>query len=93
MTGDDSFTFEILAGPGATDRPTFQDFPDSLNLLGWHHLGIRFDDVDVAVEALRSRGARIVGDARDVEALGLCLAFFADPWGNLLEVIAPLGLC
>ena len=86
---DDTFSFEILAGPGATERPRYEDFHDSYNLFGWHHLGIRVDDVDLAVDELRRRGVKIVSEPRDVEALDLRLAFFADPWGNLLEVIAP----
>lgn len=88
---DDSFSFEILAGPGAADRPPYQDFHDSYNLSGWHHLGIRVDDVDATVEELRRRGVKIVREPGDVEVLGLRLAFFADPWGNLLEVIAPIN--
>jgi catechol 2,3-dioxygenase-like lactoylglutathione lyase family enzyme len=88
---DDSFSFEILAGPGAAARPSYDDFHDSYNLSGWHHLGMRVDDVDAAVEELRRRGVKIISEPHDVAALGLRLAFFADPWGNLLEVIAPIN--
>ncbi|WP_216839108.1 VOC family protein [Caulobacter sp. S45] len=87
---DDSFSFEILAGPGAAERPRYEDFHDSYNLSGWHHLGIRVDDVDATVDELRRRGVKIVSAPHDVESLQLRLAFFADPWGNLLEVISPI---
>jgi glyoxylase I family protein len=87
---DESFSFEILAGPGAADRPPYEDLRDSYNLSGWHHLGIRVDDVDATVEELKRRGVKIISEPHDVAALGLRLAFFADPWGNLLEVIAPV---
>ena len=87
---DDSFSFEILAGPGAAERPRYEDFHDSYKLSGWHHLGIRVEDVDAAVEELRRRCVKIVSEPYDVPVLGLRLAFFSDPWGNLLEVIAPI---
>jgi catechol 2,3-dioxygenase-like lactoylglutathione lyase family enzyme len=87
---DDYFSFEILAGPGAAERPPYADFHDSYNLSGWHHLGIRVDDIDATVEELKRRGVDIISEPHDVAALGLRLAFFADPWGNLLEVIAPI---
>jgi catechol 2,3-dioxygenase-like lactoylglutathione lyase family enzyme len=87
---DDSFSFEILAGPGAAERPAYENFRDSYNLLGWHHLGIRVDDVDATVDELKRRHVKIISEPHDVAVLGLRLAFFADPWGNLLEVIAPI---
>jgi catechol 2,3-dioxygenase-like lactoylglutathione lyase family enzyme len=88
---DNSFSFELLAGPGAAERPPYQDFHESYNLFGWHHLGIRVDDVDATVEELKRRDVKIVSEPHDVEVMGLRLAFFADPWGNLLEVIAPIA--
>jgi catechol 2,3-dioxygenase-like lactoylglutathione lyase family enzyme len=87
---DDTFSFEIMGGPGAAARPSYADFHDSYNLTGWHHLGIRVDDVDAAVVELQRRGVRIISAPHDVAVLGLRLAFFADPWGNLMEVIAPI---
>jgi lactoylglutathione lyase/glyoxylase I family protein len=32
------------------------------------------------------RGVAIVGEPFDLEAIGRRLAFFADPWGNLIEL-------
>ncbi len=87
---DDVFRFEILAGPGAAERPPYDDLHESYNLSGWHHLGIRVDDVDATVAELKRRGVRIVSEPHDVAVMGLRLAFFTDPWGNLLEVIAPI---
>jgi catechol 2,3-dioxygenase-like lactoylglutathione lyase family enzyme len=88
---DDNFSFEIMAGPGAAERPPYEDFHDSYNLSGWHHVGIRVDDVDATVDELKRRGVKIVSEPHDVAVLGLRLAFFADPWRNLLEVIAPIN--
>lgn len=85
---DDTFRIEILAGPGAAVRPPYENLPGSYNMAGWHHLGIRVEDVDAAIHELKSRNVKIVSEPHDVPAMGLRVAFFADPWGNLLEVIA-----
>ncbi len=50
--------------------------------------GHRVDNVDAAVAELKRRGVKIFSEPHDVAAMGLRIAFFADPWGNLLEVIA-----
>jgi glyoxylase I family protein len=86
---DDTFKIEILGGAGAAARPPYEDLPGSFNMSGWHHLGIRVDDVDAAIDELKRRGVKIVSEPHDVPAMGLRVSFFADPWGNLLEVIAP----
>jgi catechol 2,3-dioxygenase-like lactoylglutathione lyase family enzyme len=84
--GNDSFSIEIMAGPGAASRPPYDDLHASYNLSGWHHLGMRVDNVDDAIDQLKRRGVKIVSEPHDVLVLGLRLAFFADPWGNLFEV-------
>ncbi len=89
-TGE-GFTFEILAGPGAAERPPFESLRESYDSSGWHHIGIQVDDVDETLSELQRRGVSIIAEPRDVPALGLRIAFFADPWRNLLEVIAPIG--
>ena len=88
---DTHFSIEILAGAGAADRPPYGNLRESYGMSGWHHLGIRVDDVDVAIEELKRRDVRIVREPGDVAVLGLRLAFFADPWGNILEIIAPIA--
>jgi len=88
---DDTFSFEIMGGPGAASRPSYGDLHESYDLLGWHHIGIRVASVDDAVDELKRRGVKIVSEPHDVPVLGLRLAFFADPWGNLLEVIQSMA--
>ncbi len=83
---DDNFSIEIMAGPGAASRPPYDNLHASYNLSGWHHLGMRVNSVDDAIDELKRRGVNIVSEPHDVPVLGLRLAFFADPWGNLLEV-------
>jgi glyoxylase I family protein len=88
---DDSFHFEILAGPGADSRPPYKDLHDSYRMSGWHHTGFTVENIDDAISELKRRGVTIVSEPHDVPAIGLRVAFFADPWGNLFEMIQPLG--
>jgi glyoxylase I family protein len=82
---DHSFSFEIMGGPGAAQRPPYEALGDSYDFQGWHHIGIRVDDVDAAIDELRLRDVMIVSEPHDVEPMKLRVAFFGDPWGNLLE--------
>ena len=84
---DDSFHFELMAGPGAAERPTYENLHDSYNMSGWHHPGFSVDSVDAVIDELKRRDVTIASEPHDVLAMGLRVAFFADPWGNLFEVI------
>jgi len=88
---DDSFSIELLAGPGGDNRPVYKDLHMSYKLSGWHHTGFRVDNVDRAIDELKHRGVTIVTEPRDVAGMGLRVAFFADPWGNIFEIIQPLS--
>jgi catechol 2,3-dioxygenase-like lactoylglutathione lyase family enzyme len=88
---DDTFVFELLIGPGADDRRPYQDLHDSYKTGGWHHMGFRVENVDGTVKELKRRGVRIVTEPRDVPAMKLRVAFFADPWGNIFEIIHALA--
>jgi catechol 2,3-dioxygenase-like lactoylglutathione lyase family enzyme len=90
-TADDSFHFELLAGPGADNRRPYKDLHDSYKMSGWHHMGFRVDSVDDTIDELKRRSVTIVSEPHDVAAMELRVAFFADPWGNLFEVIQSLG--
>jgi catechol 2,3-dioxygenase-like lactoylglutathione lyase family enzyme len=68
------FTLELIAGPGAGDRPAYEDLGSSLKLAGLHHVGLRVSSVDAAVNELKTRGVTIVSEPHD-------------PWGNLFELI------
>ena len=85
--GDDSFHFELMAGPGAAERPAYRDLHDSYNMSGWHHPGFSVDSVDAVIDELKRRDVTIASEPHDVPSMGLRVAFFADPWGNLFEVI------
>jgi len=85
--GDDSFHFELMAGPGAAERPTYENLHDSYNMSGWHHPGFSVDSVDAVIDELKRRDVTIASEPHDVLVMGLRVAFFADRWGNLFEVI------
>ncbi len=51
----------------------------------------RVGSVDAAIEQLKHRGVIVVSEPHDVVAMGLRVAFFADPWDNLFEFTHPLG--
>jgi lactoylglutathione lyase/glyoxylase I family protein len=67
-------------------RPQFSDLLESLHLGGYHHLCLTVDSVDATVKELRRRGVAILGGPFDRESISRRLAFFADPWGNLIEL-------
>jgi catechol 2,3-dioxygenase-like lactoylglutathione lyase family enzyme len=89
---DDNFCIELLAGPGADKRPPYVGLHASYQLSGWHHVCFRVDSVDEAIEELRRRAVTIVSEPHDVIPMGRRVAFFADPWGNLLEVIQMISV-
>jgi catechol 2,3-dioxygenase-like lactoylglutathione lyase family enzyme len=81
------FSVELIAGAGADARPAYGDLGSSLKLSGLHHLAFRVGMVDETIAELRRRDVTVVSQPHDVPQLGLRVAFFADPWGNLFEVI------
>lgn len=88
---DDGFGIELLAHPNGAERPSYQDLGSSHNLMGWHHICFGVDDVSAGIAELESRGVKIVSAPFDVPAFGIRFAFFADPWGNLFELVQHTG--
>ena len=84
---DDTFRLELVSGPGAVDRSNNEDLISSFGLHGWHHVGFRVDDVDETVAELRRRGVHITLEPTDNADWEMRVAFFADPWGNTIELI------
>ncbi|MDY7537237.1 VOC family protein [Undibacterium sp. RTI2.1] len=87
---DDSFLIEFIAGPGCTERPSYEQLIHTHRVGGWHHLCMRVANVDLAIEELKRRGVRIVSEARDAPRMDVRFAFFSDPWGNLIEISHPI---
>ena len=59
---------------------------DSLCDAGYHHLCLHVSSVDETVAELRRRGVIIVREPFTLESISRRLAFFADQWGNLIEL-------
>ena len=85
---DDVFRPELVSGPGAVQRPGSNDgLAGSLSLDGWNHLCLRVGSVDEAVAELRRRDVRILLEPTDNAGLQVRVAFFADPWGTVFELL------
>ena len=85
---DDHFYVEIL-GDGdhkPTEARPYTDLGDSLKYRGYHHFCLAVASVDATMEELRRRGVTIVAEPFILPAISRKLAFFADPFGNLIEL-------
>ena len=90
---DDNFMIELLAGgdPLPIEAPSYTDLGDSLRYAGYHHFCITVADIDATVAQLKSRGVTIVTEPFQLDAISRKLAFFADPFGNLIELAEVLA--
>lgn len=85
---DDRFLIEVLGGgePQPLEVRTYTDLADSLKYRGYHHFCLNVTSVEATVEMLRGRGVTIVTEPFVLEAISRKLAFFCDPFGNLVEL-------
>lgn len=90
---DDHFYVEILGGgdPQPQDVRPYTDLGESLGWAGYHHFCLNVDSVEATVEKLRSRGVTIVTEPFVLPAISRKLAFFCDPFGNLIELAEVLA--
>lgn len=85
---DDHFYIEVLGNgdtPPREVRP-YTDLADSLKYRGYHHFCLSVKSVDETIAKLRARGVVIVTEPFVLPAISRKLAFFADPFGNLVEL-------
>src|SRR5262245_55032857 len=85
---DDHFYVEILGGgdPGPRDVRPYSDLGDSLKYAGYHHFCLNVSSVDETATQLRARGVAIVTEPFVLPVISRRLAFFCDPFGNLIEL-------
>ena len=85
---DDHFYVEILGGgePVPTEVRPYTDLADSLKYRGYHHFCLNVSSVEETVAKLRARGVTIVTEPFVLPAISRKLAFFCDPFGNLIEL-------
>lgn len=86
--GDNGSLFEIIGGEAADEGvPVPDDFWRSLDPVRFHHFAFSVSSHKRALDALRDRGIAIVQEPFEVPELGYSVAFTADPWGNLIELV------
>jgi len=85
---DDHFYIEVLGGGEKlpTELRPYMDLGDSLKYGGYHHFCLNVTSVEETVAKLRARGVVIVTEPFVLPAISRKLAFFADPFGNLIEL-------
>jgi len=85
---DDHFYIELLGGGNTlpTEVRPYTDLGDSLKYRGYHHFCLNVTSVEQTVAKLRSRGVKIVTEPFVLPAISRKLAFFCDPFGNLVEL-------
>ena len=85
---DDHFYIEVLGGgePTPVEVRPYADLGDSLKWAGYHHFCLNVESVDRTVETLRECGVTIVTEPFELPAISRRLAFFCDPFGNLVEL-------
>jgi catechol 2,3-dioxygenase-like lactoylglutathione lyase family enzyme len=85
---DDHFYIEVLGGgePTPADVRPYTDLGDSLKYAGYHHFCLNVTSVEATVEKLRARGVTVVTEPFVLPAISRKLAFFCDPFGNLIEL-------
>ena len=85
---DDHFYIEVLGGGNAlpTEVRPYSDLGDSLKYGGYHHFCLSVASVEQTVTQLRARGVAIIAEPFILPAISRKLAFFADPFGNLIEL-------
>ena len=90
---DDRFSIEILGGGEKlpTDVKPYTDLGDSLKYRGYHHFCLNVANVEDTIAKLRARGVAIVAEPFVLPAISRKLAFFADPFGNLIELAEVLA--
>ena len=87
---DDAFHVEILGGGNPDPGTYYTNVIDSLERPGYHHFSLRVDNVDDTVAELDRRGVTIFGRPFEVKEINSRLAVIGDPWGNMIELSAPL---
>jgi catechol 2,3-dioxygenase-like lactoylglutathione lyase family enzyme len=86
--GDDGSLIEIIGGNATDDgTPLPADFWATLGPCRYHHFAFSVPSHERALATPRERGVEICEGPFEVPQLGYSVAFVADPWGNLIELV------
>ncbi|MET1056696.1 MAG: VOC family protein [Pedobacter sp.] len=80
------FWLEVLAEGKLKPVVKFNDLGKSLEESGYHHICLHVDDMDKTLTELKKRGVTLVGQPFYLDVISRKLAFFQDPWGNMIEL-------
>ena len=83
---DDTFFVELIGEGEPIPERSYADLENSLELAGYHHLCFMVESADETLDEVKRRGVKIVKEAFDLPEISRRLAFFCDPWGNLIEL-------
>jgi catechol 2,3-dioxygenase-like lactoylglutathione lyase family enzyme len=86
--GDNGSLIEIIGGGATNDSPPLPaDFWAFLGPCRYHHFAFSVPSHKRALETLRERGVKTYEGPFEVPQLGYSVAFVADPWGDLIELV------
>ena len=90
---DDHFYIEVFGGGNTlpTEARPNTDLGDSLKYRGYHHFCLNLGQRGRTIANLRGRGVAIVTEPFILPAISRKLAFFADPFGNMIELAEVLA--
>jgi glyoxylase I family protein len=83
---DDTFFIEIIGGDSPVPRPSYSELRASMREAGYHHFCMNVDNIEETITELRRRGVTIIREPIEREDIKRKFAFFADPWGNAIEL-------
>lgn len=75
---------ELIGGSLENERQLPENFSDLVKIPGWQHVCLQVQEIEACVSNLRRRGVKIV---IDVTGEVIRVAFIADPWGNVYELL------
>lgn len=90
---DDHFHVEILGGgqPVPQEARPYADFGGSLTYAGYHHFCLEVASIEQTIASLNARDVPIVAGPFVVDVIRRRIAFFSDPFGNLIEIAEVLA--
>jgi glyoxylase I family protein len=86
LPNNNGFHVEILGGDQPDMPAVYTTVDDGPQAAGYYHVCMRVDSVDAALAELKRRGVTLIGEPFDLEAISSRWGFFADPWGNIIEL-------
>ncbi|XVQ86399.1 VOC family protein [Microbispora siamensis] len=84
---ESGYRIELLHRPSARLGPAPRSPIEAAGTHGFGHICLRVDDVDAEFDRLLSAGATVRMAPQTAPRAGARMAFVADPYGNLIELI------